>query len=420
MLLRIVALIWKEFLAVLKDKKSRISILLPPIIQLIIFTPAATLDVKNVPVGILSKDSGKEAFELTQRFQGSPFFNRIVYLKSEEEIQPFIDQQKGVMVVSIDELFSRNLNEEKTATVQLILDGRKSNTAQILMGYTEAIIEQYTERDSKIGVCQGGALNLNQALLSPKQPNLNKLGDAGGFKFSGCPTLAEPIFESRAVYNREFTKENAKLFPRFWFNPNLIYSWYNIPSLVATLSMLACLIVTTQSVARERELGTFDQLLVSPLIPFEILVGKIVPGIAIGMVEGSFLMGMGILLYQVPFTGSLLLFFLSLFVFVSAISGVGLFISSLSFTQQQAMLGTFVFMLPSVLLSGFATPIENMPIWLQPITYLIPLKYMLVISKGLFLKAISARVVFHQIWPMCLIAFFNIVGAGLFFKRRIQ
>lgn len=369
MLIRILALIWKEFLAVLKDPKSRVSILLPPLIQLILFTPAATLDVKNVPIGILNRDSGEQAWELCQRFHGSPFFSHIVYLKSVEEIKPFIDQQKGVMVVSLDEQFSRNLNQNNLAQVQVILDGRKSNTAQILSGYTATIIEQY-----------------NQDFTAEAQ----------------------------------IKQQNTALYPRFWFNPNLLYPWYNIPSLVATLSMLACLVVTTQSVARERELGTFDQLLVSPLVPFEILIGKIVPGIVIGMAEGCFLMAVGRLLYQVPFTGSLLLFLLSQFVFVTAISGVGLFISSLCYTQQQAMLGTFIFMMPAILLSGFATPVENMPVWLQPVSYLVPMKYMLIICKGIFLKAMPAKFVLNNVWPMAIIAFFNILGAGIFFKKRIQ
>lgn len=366
MLKRILALIWKELLAAMRDPKSRAAILIPPIIQLLIFTSAATLDVKNVPIGILNRDNGDQSFELVQRFHGSPFFSRIVYLDGVEEIAPFIDKQKGVMVVSIGEDFSRELNKNHPAQVQLILDGRKSNTAQILSGYTNDIIQQY---------------------------NADFSAKAG------------------------FPQQNAEIQPRFWYNPNALYSWFNIPSLVCTLTMLACLIVTTQSIAREREIGTFDQLLVSPMATIEILIGKTVPGILVGMLEGSLLMGLGILIYQVPFTGSLLLFFASQFVFVCAISGVGLFISSLCSTQQQAMLGTFVFMLPSVLLSGFATPIENMPTWLQPVTYLMPLKYMLINTKGIFLKAISADIVFGNVWPMAIIAAFTLLTAGLFFRK---
>lgn len=369
MLKRILALIRKELLAVLRDPRTRVSIFLPPIIQLFIFAYAATLDVKNVPIGILNRDNGEKGFELVQRFHGTPFFSRIVYLKGVEEIAPFIDNQKGVMVLSLDEQFSRNIDANLPAQVQMIFDGRKSNTAQIVAGYTSSIISQY---------------------------NLDYKADA------------------------RISQQNAQLFPRFWYNPNLLYFWYNIPSLVGTLSMLACLVVTTQSVARERELGTFDQLLVSPLSPFEILAGKIVPGIIVGMIEGCAMLAVGTLILGVPFTGSLLTFLPSMFVFVCAISGIGLFISSLSATQQQAMLGTFVFMMPSVLLSGFATPIENMPTWLQPFTYLIPLKYMLVISKGIFLKAMPAHIVFNNVWPMALIAVVNWAAAGFMFRRRLE
>ncbi len=366
---RIAALIWKELLAVLRDPRSRISILFPPIFQLLIFTFAATLDVKNVPIGILNRDNGEQAFELVQRFHGTPFFSKIIYLKSVEEIPDFVDTQKGVMVVSIDEQFSRNLDSGLPANVQLILDGRKSNTAQIVVGYTNEIVKQFNAD-----------------------------------------------FEVKA----EIQQQNSALVLRNWFNPNLLYFWYNIPSLVATLSMLTCLVVTTQSVARERELGTFDQLLVSPLVSHEILIGKIIPGIIIGLLEGTLMLLVGVFVFGVPFVGSIPFFFLSLLVFVSAISGVGLFISSLSATQQQAMLGTFIFMMPSVLLSGFATPIENMPVWLQPVTYIIPLRYMLVLSKGIFLKGISARIVLHQIWPMVVIGCFNLIGANLFFRKRLE
>jgi ABC-2 type transport system permease protein len=367
---RILALIWKELLTVLRDRKVRISILLPPIIQLVIFTFAATLDVKDVPIGILNRDAGEQGFLLVERFYGAKIFNNhIIFLKGVEEIAPFIDNQKGIMVVSIDQQFSRNIDAGNPATVQLIFDGRKTNTAQIVAGYTNEIINS----------------------------------------FNNDYTAAADL-----------VTQNVELVPRFWFNPNTEYFWYNIPCLVGVLSMLTCLVVTTQAVARERELGTFDQLLVSPLIPWEILIGKIVPGIIIGFLEGMFMFTIGTLVLGVPFTGSLLLYLLSLIIFVSSVSGIGLFISSLSSTQQQAMLGTFIFVMPSVLLSGFATPIENMPDWLQPVTAVIPLKYMLIISKGLFLKAMPARIVFANIWPLLIIGLFNIVGAGLFFRRRLQ
>ncbi len=366
---RILALIIKELLGIWRDKKSRISILVPPVIQLLIFTFSATLDVKNVPIGILNRDNGKQSFELVQRFRGSRTFEKIIYLHAVEEIAPFIDNQKGIMVLSIDEQFSRQLNANKPAKVQLIFDGRKSNTAQIVAGYTNNIIARYN---------------------------------------------------NDFAYNNRIYQQNVELFPRNWYNPNILYYWYNVPCLVAIISMITCLIVTSISVARERELGTFDQLLVSPLIPFEILIGKVIPGIIVGMVEGTLILTVGILVFQVPFTGSLILFYLSLLVFVYAISGVGLFISSLCSTQQQAMLGVFVFMTPALLLSGFATPIENMPTWLQPTTYIFPVRYMLVISKGLFLKAMPASMVLNQTWPMLIISLFTQTLAAFSFRRKLE
>jgi ABC-2 type transport system permease protein len=358
---RIFSLIWKELLVVLLDNKSRISIILPPLIQLLIFAYAATLDVKNVSIGILNRDAGEKSFELVQRFYGSPIFKNITYLQGVGDIASFIDTQKGLMVLSIDEQFSRDLDAGKKPHVELIFDGRRSNSAQILSGYASQIIETYAQ-----------------------------------------------------------TPQKAVLVPRNWFNPNILYIWYNIPCLVATLSMLACLVVTTQSVAREREMGTWDQLLVSPLRPLEIVIGKIVPGILIGIGEGMFMAFMGSVFMGVPFEGSFLLFALAVFVFVTAISGVGIFISSLCNTQQQAMLGSFTFMMPSILISGFATPIENMPNWLQPVTYLIPLRYMLVITKGVFLKNLSTEMILQNIWPIALIGICTLVGGGLFFRKRLQ
>lgn len=369
MLRRIWALLIKEILAVWHDKQSRAVLIIPPILQLFVFAWAATLDVKNVPIGILNRDNGAQSFELLQRFHGSPIFSSIYYLKSEQEIAPFIDNQQGLMVIHLDQQFSRNLNAQKTAEVQLILDGRKSNTTQILLGYATNILNQYNKDFSaKIGV----------------------------------------------------KTEQSELIPRNWFNPNLLYYWYNVPSLCAILSMFTSLSVTALSIARERELGTFDQLLVSPMLPIEILIGKALPAIFIGMAEGSLILLAAIFIFQIPFTGSYLHFYISMLVFVTSIVGVGLFISSLCSTQQQAILGTFVFSSPAVSLSGFATPIENMPVWLQFATQIIPLRYFLVIAKGSFLKAIPAHVVINNLWQMAIIACITLTAATWLFRKRLQ
>jgi ABC-2 type transport system permease protein len=366
---RIIALIIKEFYTVWRDKRSRYVLVVPPILQLFLFSFAATLDVKNVPIGILNLDNGEKGYELVERFQGTPFFSKIVFLKGVEEIAPFINTMQGPMVVMIDQQFSRNLDANKTADIMLILDGRRSNSAQIVAGYTNTIIEQYNDDIAK---------RANTPL------------------------------------------QNTRLVVRNWFNPNLLYYWFNVPSLIGILSLLVGLIITSLSVAREKEIGTFDQILVSPLSPFEILAGKTIPAILISIVEATVILVLGTQVLRVPFCGSLPLFYVSVFVFVTSIVGVGLFISSIAQTQQQAVLGSFVFMSPSVMLSGFATPIENMPSWLQPVTYCIPLRYYLVIAKGLFLKDIPAHVVWSNIWPMAVIGIITLLTAERFFRRRLE
>lgn len=366
---RILALIIKEFFTVWRDKRSRFVLVVPPVIQLFLFSFAATLDVKNVPIGILNLDNGERGYELVERLQGSPFFSRIVFLKGVEEIAPFIDTMQGIMVVMLDQQFSRNLDAKKPADVMLFLDGRRSNSAQIIAGYTTSIVTQYNSD-----------------------------------------------FTSQAAIKQQ----NSTLVVRNWFNPNLLYYWFNVPSLCGILTLVVGLILTSLSVAREKEIGTFDQLLVSPLSPREIIIGKTVPAILIGVVEATFILVAGTFVLQAPFRGSLPLFYVSTFVFVGSIVGVGLFISSIAQTQQQAVLGSFVFMSPSIMLSGFATPIENMPTWLQPVTYFIPLRYYLVIVRGLFLKDIPAHLVWQNVWPMALIGCATLATAGWFFRRRLE
>lgn len=369
MIHRICALIYKELLAVWRDKKSRAMLIVPPLLQLMIFSLAGTLDVKNVPIGILNRDNGAESVELLQRFHGSPTFNKIIYLNSIQEIKRAIDNQQVAMVIHIDEQFSRNLRAKKIADVQLILDGRKSNMTQIVQGYAATIIDQFNQD-----------------------------------------------FAARIQYPLQQTQ----IFPRNWFNPNLIYYWFNVPNLSGILTMLIGLTVTALSIARERELGTFDQLLVSPLQPIEILIGKTIPALIIGLIEGTVIVAAAIFIFKIPFIGSLPLLYASMFVFISSIIGVGLFISSLSMNQQQAILGTFIFMTPAVTLSGYATPIENMPEWLQQLTVINPLRYYLIIAKGLFLKDMPAKIVFDHIWPMAIIAFCTLTGASWFFRRRLN
>ena len=357
---RLKALIIKELLAILRDKRSRLLLVVPPLAQMIIFSFAATLEVKNVAIGILNNDHGQVSRELTQRFHGAPTFRHITYLKGAEEIAPLIDSQKAILVLHISSDFSRKVETGIPAEVQFILDGRRSNAAQIVQGYAARIVSE----------------------------------------FNGT----QPV----------------ELVQRNWFNPNLSYIWHTVPSLIGILSTLIGLIVTGLSVARERELGTFDQLLVSPLKPIEILLGKTIPSFFLAWAEGLLILGVAIFVFRVPFNGSVLLLIGGLSIFLLSIVGVGLFISSLAKTQQQAVLGAFVFMVPAMLMSGFATPVENMPPWLQVVAEANPLKHFMIIIKGVFLKDMPPALVAANAWPILVIALFTLGGASWLFRSRLE
>ncbi len=350
---RIRHLIVKEMLAVWRDPKSRAILVVPPIIQMLIFTFAATQEVKNVPIAVLNDDMGVYARDLVERVEGSPNFSRVLRLGSDAEVAPAIDSRRAIMVVHVGLDFSRRIAAGLPAKVQLILDGRRSNAAQIVAGYAGEIVARY-----------GAELAASRR---------------------GPPAASEVV-------------------SRVWFNPNLDSKWSTVPALVAILSTLLGLMITGLSVARERELGTFDQLLVSPLSPSEILIGKSVPALLIGLVEASGMVLVGVFVIGVPFRGSIALLYLSMVVYLAALIGVGLFISSLARTQQQAILYAFMFMVPAVLLSGFATPIENMPEWLQTLTMANPIRHFMVILKGLFLKNLGAVEVYRGLVPLLLIA----------------
>ncbi len=368
MLGKLYALIIKEFIAIWQDKRGRIMLIAPPVFQFFIFTFAATLDVSNVTIGVLNNDSGLVSNEIIQRLQGTTIVKKIIYLERSEDIKETIDNQKALLVMQFDAQFSRNATAGLPAEVQISLDGRKSNSAQIVQGYISNIIENY-----------------NQEL----------------------------------AYNLQLPPIKSYLVPRNWFNPNLIYTWFTISGLIATLSMLTSLNLTAMSIAREKELGNFDQLLVSPLTPFEILVGKIIPPFIVGFVSAMLMLTLGILVLSLPINGNIFLIFAGLSVFILAIQGIGIFISSLINNQQQAILGVFVFITPCITLSGFATPIESMPVPVQWFTIINPLKYILIIIRGVCFKDMPADEIWYNIYPMILIAIVTLSVSTLLFRKKI-
>ncbi len=364
----ILALTLKEFLALLRDKSSRFVLIGPPIAQLLVFGYAATYDLDNISLAIYNEDRGAVSRELVSRIEGSPNINVLKKIEKESEIEALIDNRDVLLVMHIDSEFSANISKGQSATVQLLLDGRNSNTALIALNYLRDII-----------------LELNQQWSSQKQ------------------SQAPP----------------AIIMQRAWYNENLHSQWFIVSGIVGLLTLVVTLIVTALSVAREREQGTFDQLLVTPVHPLFILIGKALPGLLIGLLEASFIIALAVLWFDLPFRGSLVALYLGLFLFLLSAVGIGLMISAICVTQQQAVLGAFLFLVPAVILSGFATPIANMPEWLQTVTMIDPLRYFLVIIRSVFMEGGDLALLWPQFWPMAIIGFCSLAMAEWLFRNRM-
>lgn len=358
----LLALIKKEFLAIWSDKKSRVIIIVPPLMQLVLFSFAVTLEVKNISIGVLDRDNSTQSQEIIRSLKLSQTFTHVYRLKSEAALTSYIDTQKVVSTLYIPQHFAQKIQMGQPTSLQIIGDGRKSNTAQI----TEAYIQM---------------------------------------------ALAK-TFGTASIKTQTFVN-------RTWYNPNLDNFWWILPNLMGGLSMIIALLLTALSVARERELGTFEQTLVSPLSATTLIIGKTIPPLIISIIEASVIFFAATHFFGVPFTGSLLILYAGLISFLFSIVGIGLFISSISSTQQQGILGAFVLMVPYILMSGFATPVENMPAWLIPATDFISLKYFLVLLKGVFLKDISLDIAIGLIIPMLLLGFISLLFASWMFRKKI-
>ena len=364
---RFSALIVKELLAAFRDPKARLALIVPPLLQLFLFAFAATLEVSNVPVGVINDDWGATSEQLISRFERASAFSEIRRYASQSQAQAAIDKQEVMVVVHIDQEFSKRLAAGEAPSIQLLLDGRKSNSAQILNSSLGTIISQF------------GAQYLAGAAVSPA----------------------------------------SEIVDRSWYNPNREYRAAMVPILIATLPMTMVLMIVGMSVARERELGTFEQLLVSPLQPLEIVIGKAVPGLIVGLVQSITITLIVVFGFGIALTGSVVVLFLGLTVFLIAVIGIGLFISTLVSNQQQAMMGIMVYMMPAMMLSGFSSPVQNMPGWLQPVAMVNPLTHILVIIRGVFLRDMPFWLVAERIWPMAVIAVLTMTAATWLFRRKV-
>lgn len=363
---RLRAQIIKEVLSILRDPRSRMVVFVPPLLQLLVFAFAATLEVRNVDIAVHNQDAGRWSHELVTRLDRAEFINQIHHVANNQELRSLIDRGKVIAALDIPMDFSRAIAAGGSGQVQVLIDGRRSNSGQITVGYLSAIA-------AEVG-----------AQVSPE---------------------AAPA---------------APLVVRNWFNPNLIYRWFIVPGLSGILALFSALLITSLSIARERELGTFDQLLVSPTSTPEIIISKSLPALAIGTMLGLMMIAAAVVLFQIPFSGSFWLLLMSLVLFILSVVGIGLMISAVSATQQQAILGAFAIGVPAVLMSGFATPVENMPTLLQWLAQAIPLTHFLIIVQGSFLKALPLGDILASLWPLAIIALISLTMATVFVRGRLQ
>ncbi len=362
---RLRTLVIKELLSYLRDPRTRLILIGPPLMQLLIFSFAVTLEVRNVDVAVLDLDTGRHGALFVERLEAATFTADVLVVHSGKELEQLIDERKVLLGLSVPVNFSRKINNGELVKLQLLLDGRRANAAQVASSYVASIAFAY-----------GSQL---------------------------MPIILRPALEVR-----------------HWFNPNLLYTWFIVPSLSGVLALLIAMLVTALSIARERELGTFEQLLVSPISATEIIIGKSLPAVLIGAVLGTVMVLAGVLIFRVPFTGNPALLAITLPLFILSGVGIGLSVSAISTTQQQAILGAFAIIVPVVLTSGFATPVENMPEWLQVVSTANPLRWYLVIIQGLFLKSMPAGEVFRNLLPLFCIAVVSLSFAVVIVRRKLE
>ncbi|MDR1268287.1 MAG: ABC transporter permease [Planctomycetaceae bacterium] len=365
MLIRLYHLIIKELLTSIRDPKSRLVLIVPPLIQIFILSFTITLEVKNTSLGVYNKDAGVEGQTLIKRFEHSPLVSKIVTVSSQNEIEPLLDRQTVLGIIVIPQDFSEKIYSHQTVQVQILLDGRRTNASRIAGSYAERIINTF---------------------LAEFTPNQNGI----------------------------------KIVTRNWFNVNLDPLKTTVPSLICVLATILGMLISGLSIARERETGTFEQLLISPLTPLEILVGKAIPAVFLSTCSAIMMIGIVIFILNIPLRGSFWLLILSMDLFLFSVVGVGLFISSLSMTQQQAILGVILVLPASIMLSGFVTPVENMPQWIQQITVVNPVRWYLVIVKGIFMKGMEPSEVALNCIPLVALSIVTLSVAAIMFKRRME
>ena len=375
MMERIKHMLIKEFIQIFRDPRMKGIIFLMPIVQLLVFGYAVTTDVRDVTTAVYDLDNSSASRELVARFVESGYFDVVAYATGPDDVRQLIDRGDVRVVLQMNSGFEADLRAGRTAELQLIVDGTDSNTAGIVLDYSAKITGEYS-----------------QAILA------SRLGRLGG---STAP-------------------EAVRLETRAWFNENLESRNFYVPGVIALIVMLITLMLTSMAVVREKEIGTMEQIMVTPITATEFILGKTIPFALIGLVDVLLITVLGVFWFGVPIRGSLLMLFFATLLYLMNTLGVGLLISTASETQQQAMMSAFFFYFPAVLLSGFMFPIANMPQVIQWLTYLNPLRYFLVIVRGIFLKGVGPAILWPQMAALALMGLTLLWSASRRFKKTLS
>ncbi len=377
MMVRLKQMLIKEFIQVFRDKRTLAVLLGPPIIQMLVFGYAATFEIYHVPTVVLDLDHSQESRELLSRFSSSPYFDVQRQLTDYRQLGDLIDQGKATVGLEINAGFAQNLRKGQTAPLQVIVDATNSNTALIASGYVTQI-----------------ALGFSQDY---QQDRISRIS----------PQMIEEI-------------PSVQLEQRPWYNPDLRSRWFFVPGIIGSLTLVLVVTLTAFAVVREREIGTLEQIMVTPIRPAEFILGKTLPFFLIGLFDVSLIGTVGTLWFQVPFRGQILVLLAGAILFLLCMLGVGLLISTVSSTQQQAMVTAFFFIMPAITFSGFGFPISTMPQWLQYLTYLIPLRYFLVVLRGTYLKGVGMEILWPQMLAMAALGISLLTIAVLRFHKALD
>jgi ABC-2 type transport system permease protein len=380
---RLKTMLVKEFIQIFRDPRMKAVVFVTPILQLVVLGYAVTTDVTHVATAVADFDHSQESRELIRRFESSGYFRLVRRVGEARALQDLVDRGIVKAALQFDPGFSTDLKRGRTAVVQVLVDGTDSNTAGVVSDYANRIVAAYNREAAR------------------ERLETRQIAVAGG-------TVLSP--DSAGI----------ELRARTWYNPDLRSQNYYVPGVIGILIMLTSLLLTSMAIVREREIGTMEQLMVTPIRPAELILGKILPFALVGFFDVALITAVAVFWFAVPIRGSLLLLFASTALYLLSALGIGLFISTVSRTQQQALMSTFFFFQPAMLLSGFVFPIANMPEAVQYLTYVNPLRYFLVIIRGIFLKGSGPAIV----WPEMLALF--VLGAAVFtvsalrFRKRLE